>query len=171
MPGSDFALNRSISNVVIDPTNGNTIYVGTTRGERGVSSTSGATGNPPVGTVAPVGLYKSTDGGNTFSAIFLTLPITPGGFSEGTSRVALDPSNPAVVYVGAFGLGIFRSDPSENGGAFQQVFYSEDNDGNPAHFDPFDRTAFAVTTKNGLTRMYVGDGNGASLGGEPASPG
>src|SRR5438445_1082751 len=169
LPGSDFANNRSISDVVIDPTNGNTIYVGTTRGVRGVSSSSGDTGNPPVGTVAPVGLYKSTDGGNTFSAIFLTLPITPGGFSEGTSRVALDPSNPAVVYVGAFGLGIFRSDPSENGGAFQQVFYSEDNDGNPAHFDPFDRTAFAVTTKNGLTRMYVADGNGADIPNGPAS--
>ena len=169
LPGSDFANNRSISDVVIDPTNGNTIYVGTTRGVRGVSSSSGDTGNPPVGTVAPVGLYKSTDGGNTFSAIFLTLPITPGGFSEGTSRVALDPSNPAVVYVGAFGLGIFRSDPSDNGGAFQQVFYSEDNDGNPAHFDPFDRTAFAVTTKSGLTRMYVADGNGADIPNGPAS--
>jgi hypothetical protein len=169
LAGSGFALNRSISNVVIDPTNGNTIYVGTTRGVRGVSSTSGATGNPPVGTVAPVGLYKSTDGGNTFSPIFLTLPITPGGFSEGVNQVALDPKDPTTVYAGAFGLGIFRSSPSDAGGAFQQVFYSEDNDGNPAHFDPFDRTAFAVTTKNGHTRMYVGDGNGADIPNGPAS--
>lgn len=168
LPGSGFALNRSISDVVIDPANPNTIYVGTTRGVRGVASSAGATGNPPAGTVAPVGLYKSTDGGNTFSAILLTLPITPGGFSEGTSGVALDPSNPAIVYVSVFGLGIFRSDPAEAGGAFQQVFYSLDNDGNPAHFDAFDRPAFALTTKNGHTRMYVGDGSGAS---NPSYPG
>jgi hypothetical protein len=35
LPGSTFAVNRSISDVVIDPTNSSTIYVGTTRGVRG----------------------------------------------------------------------------------------------------------------------------------------
>jgi len=169
LAGSGFAVNRSISDVVIDPTNGNTIYVGTTRGVRGVASAAGPTGNPPPGTVSPVGLYKSTDGGNTFSALLLTLPITPGGFSEGVNQVALDPSDPSTVYAGAFGLGIFRSSPSEAGGAFQSVFYSADNDGNPAHFDAFDRSAFALTTKNGHTRMYVGDGTGASNANEPGS--
>ncbi len=159
LPGSGFAVNRSISDVVIDPTNGNTIYVGTTRGVRGVSATSGATGNP-VGTVSPVGLYKSTDGGLTFTEIFDTLSITPGGFSEGVNAVALDPSNPAIVYAGAFGLGVFRSSPAEAGGAFLQVFVSLGFNPNPALEDAFARPAFALTTKNGHTRMYVGDGGG-----------
>ena len=158
LPGSGFAVNRSISGVAIDPTNANTIYVGTTRGVRGVSSTSGATGNPPVGSVSPVGLYKSTDGGQTFTEIFDTLSITPGGFSEGVSGVALDPTNPAVVYVGAFGLGVYRSSPAEAGGAFLQVFASLGYNANPALEDSFSRTAFALTTKSGQIRMYVGDG-------------
>jgi hypothetical protein len=160
LPGSTFAFNRSISAVAIDPTNSNTLYVGTTRGVRGVGSTGGATGNPPAGTVQPVGLYKSTDAGNTFALIFATLPITPGGFSEGVSGVALDPRNPAIVYAGAFGLGVFRSSPAEAGGAFQQVFVSLGFNANPTKEDAFARPAFALTTRHGHTRMYVGDGGG-----------
>jgi hypothetical protein len=169
LPGSTFAFNRSISDVVIDPTNPNIIYVGITRGVRGVSSTVGSTGNPPAGSVQPVGVYKSTDGGNTFSQIFATLPITPGGFSEGVSGVALDPRNPAIVYAGAFGLGVFRSSPAEAGGAFQQVFVSLGFNADPTKEDSFARTSFALTTKNGHTRMYVGDGGGN--GGPPSQPG
>ena len=111
LPGSTFAVNRSIGSVVIDPTNANTIYVGTTRGVRGFSAViGGATGNPPPGTGQPVGLYKSVDGGNTFTLLFGSLAVTPGGFSEGVPSVALDPSNPAIVYLSAFGLGVFPWD-------------------------------------------------------------
>lgn len=158
LPGSTFAFNRSISDVVIDPTKPSTMYVGTARGVRGVSSTVGSTGNPPPGSVQPVGLYKSTDGGNTFALVFATLPITPGGFSEGVSAVALDPRDPTIVYVGAFGLGIFRSSPAEAAGAFQQVFVSLGFNADPTQEDAFARTSFALTTKHGHTRMYVGDG-------------
>src|SRR5438445_1833236 len=95
VPGSTFAVNRSIGNVVIDPTNPNTMYVGITRGVRGYSAvTGGATGNPPPGTGATVGLYKSVDGGNSFTLIYDSLANTPGGFSEGVNTVALDPTNP-----------------------------------------------------------------------------
>jgi hypothetical protein len=169
LAGSSFALNRSISDVVIDPTQPNVIYAGTTRGVRGVSSTIGSTGNPPPGTVQPVGLYKSTDGGNTFALIFATLPITPGGFSEGVSSVALDPGNPAIVYAGAFGLGIFRSSPVDAAGAFQQVFVSLGFNTDPTKEDAFARSSFALTTKHGRTRIYVGDGGGN--GGPPFQPG
>lgn len=166
LPGSSFAKNRSISSIVIDPTNANTIYVGTTRGVRGVGSVGGATGNPPSPT--PVGVYKSTDGGNTFSLIFDPSPITPGGFTEGVNEVALDPNNSAIVYAGAFGLGIFRSSPAEGGGAFQRVFVSLGFDLDPNIEDSFSRTNFSLTTKNGQTRMYAGDGGGS---GPPAQNG
>jgi hypothetical protein len=170
LPGSSFAINRSIGDVVIDPTNSSTIYVGTTRGVRGFSAViGGGTGNPPPGTGQPVGLYKSTDGGNTFSLLWSPLPITPGGFSEGVNTVALDPSNPAAVYASAFGLGVFRSSPTDNAGAFQQVFVSLGFNPDPTKEDSFARSAFALTTKNGHTRMYVGDGGGN--GGPPGQPG
>jgi hypothetical protein len=170
VPGSTFAINRSIGSVVIDPTNSNTIYVGTTRGVRGYSAViGGGTGNPPPGTGQPVGLYKSVDGGNTFTEIFDGPSNTPGGFSEGVNLVALDPSNPAIVYASAFGLGIFRSSPTDNAGAFQQVFASLGFNADPTKEDAFSRSAFALTTKNGHTRMYVNDGGGN--GGPPAQPG
>ena len=166
--GSTFAINRSISGIVIDPSNSNTIYVGTTRGIRGFSSViGGATGNPPPGTGQPVGLYKSTDGGATFTEILDTASITPGGFSEGVNGVELDPSNPRIVYAAAFGLGVLRSAPWDQGGTFQQVFVSLGN--GPVFEDSFSRTAFALTTKGGHTRLYVSDGGGS--GGPPAQPG
>jgi hypothetical protein len=170
VPGSTFAINRSIGSVVIDPTNANTIYVGTTRGVRGFSAViGGGTGNPPPGTGSPVGLYKSGDGGNTFNLIFDSLANTPGGFSEGVNLVALDPTDPSTVYISAFGLGILRSSPSDMGGAFQPVFVSLGFNTNGALEDSFARSAFALTTKNGQTRMYVNDGGGN--GGPPAQPG
>ena len=165
LAGSAFAVNRAVSGVAIDPTNGNTIYVATGRGIRGFSAViGGATGNPPPLTGSPVGLYKSTDGGVTFTEIFDSASVTPGGFSEGVNGVALDPSNPKIVYAAAFGLGVFRSAPSDHGGAFQQVFVSLGY--NPAAEDFFARTAFALTSKAGHTRMYVGDGSG---GGGPGA--
>jgi hypothetical protein len=170
LAGSTFAINRSIGSVVIDPTNANTIYVGTTRGVRGVGAVNGgATGNPPPGTGSPVGLYKSTDGGNTFTEIFDGLSNTPGGFSEGVNLVALDPTDPSTVYISAFGLGVLRSSPSDNAGAFQPVFVSLGFNSDPAKEDAFARSAFALTTKNGQTRMYVNDGGGN--GGPPGQPG
>ena len=165
LAGSDFAVNRAISGVAIDPTNANTIYVGTGRGVRGFSAViGGATGNPPPFTGSPVGLYKSTDGGVTFTEIWDTTSITPGGFNEGVNGVALDPSNPKIVYASSYGLGVFRSAPSDHAGAFQQVFVSMGFSATAEDF--FSRTAFALTSKAGHTRMYVGDGSG---GGGPGA--
>ena len=164
LAGSAFAVNNSIGSVVIDPTNPNTIYVGTTYGVRGFTEVDdGGSG----GSAFPVGLYKSTDGGVTFNLLFDPAQLTPGGFNQGVNKVALDPSNPAIVYAGAFGLGIFRTSPADNGGIFEQVFVTSTYS-SAGNFDPFSRTEFALTTKNGTTRMYVGDGSGGSFSGEPA---
>ena len=164
--GSTFAVNRSISSVVIDPTNASTIYVGTVRGIRGFSAViGGGTGNPPPPTGSPVGLYQSVDGGATFNLIFSPADLI--GFSEGVNHVELDPTNPAIVYAASFGLGVYRSSPSDNAGAFQPVFVSLGDV--PTQGDYFARSEFALTTKNGHTRMYVGDGGGN--GGPPAQPG
>ncbi|MFZ3262508.1 MAG: hypothetical protein WA172_00780 [Terriglobales bacterium] len=166
LPGSSFAVDNSVSAVVIDPTNSNTIYVATTYGIRGFTEVDDGSA---IGTSYPVGLYKSTDGGNTFTLIFNPTPLTPGGFTWGVNRVALDPSDPTTVYAAAFALGIFRSSPTESGGAFLQVFVTSTFNPNPSLLDPFSRPEFALTTKSGHTRMYVGDGPGDLLGGEPAA--
>jgi hypothetical protein len=166
LPGSGFAVNNSVSEVVVDPTNSNTIYVGVTYGIRGFTEVDDGSS---IGTPFPVGLYKSTDGGVTFNVIFDPTQLTAGGFNWGVNGVALDPSNPEIVYAAAFGLGVFRSSPAENGGIFEPVFVTSTYSVNPANEDVFSRTEFALNVKDGKTRMYVGDGPGDSLPSEPAA--
>ena len=54
---------RAISSIVVDPNNPNSIYVGSARGVRGVSSVTGSA--PPARRLPrpPFGLFNSTDGG------------------------------------------------------------------------------------------------------------
>jgi len=164
LPGTSFAVDNSVSSVVIDPTNPYTIYVGITYGIRGFTEVDDG---GSIGSGFPLGVYKSSDGGDTFQLIFNVAKVAPNGVTWGVNQVALDPSDPSIVYAAAFGVGIFRSSPAENGGAFTQVFVTATF--NATNNDPFSRTEFALTTKYGHTRMYVGDGPGESLGGEPAA--
>lgn len=167
LAGSQFAVNHSISNVVIDPTNKNSIYVGTTRGIRGFSAVIGGGEVNPPSASQPVGLYHSADGGVTFTALWLPASVTPGAFSQGVDAVALDPTDPKTVYASAFGVGVYRSSPTDKAGAFQKVFVSLGY--NVSAEDYYSRSVIALTTKNGHTRMYVGDGGGN--GGPPNQAG
>ncbi|HEY7781711.1 MAG TPA: hypothetical protein VIC85_16035 [Ktedonobacterales bacterium] len=144
--GDAFAA-RSISTIVVDPTNANTLYVSSTRGIRGGSSVTsgGATTSPPTPR-PPFGLFKSTDGGATFSFIW-----DGNGTIRGVNQVALDPSSVHTVYAAAFQQGIWRS--TDDGATWAQIFTPT------SPLENTDRSQFAVTTKSGLTRMYVGDGS------------
>lgn len=149
LPGSEAAFYaRSISSIVLDPTNPNIMYVSSTRGVRGVSSvTGGTTTTPPV--AAPFGLYKSTDGGGSF-----TLVWNGAGTIRGVNHVELDPSNPAVVYAAAFQVGVWRS--TDAGATWAQIKTALNPGLNT------DRAEFAVTKlPTGATRMYVGIGASA----------
>jgi hypothetical protein len=140
-----FANGRSISGIVVDPSNAGTIYVSTTRGVRGVSSVTGGAVSTPPG-ASPFGLWKSVDGGVTFNFIW-----NGNASLRGVNRIALDPSNSNIVYASAFQQGVWRS---VNGGAtFAQILAPV------APSQNTDRAEFAVTQlANGKTRMYVGDG-------------
>lgn len=150
--GDAFA-GRSIGGIVIDPTNPNVIYVASSRGVRGVSSVTsgGATTNPPTPR-PPFGLWKSTDGGATFSFIW-----NGNGSIRGVIDIALDPSNPNILYASALDQGTWRS--MDGGMSFTQIKASLSAN------DP-DRPSFAVTRlRNGKTRMYLGEG----VAGNPAA--
>jgi hypothetical protein len=145
--GDAFA-NRSISSIVPDPNNANVLYVSSTRGVRGVSSvTGGATTNPPTPR-PPFGLFKSTDGGATFTFIW-----DGNATIRGVNHVELDPNYATnnTLYAAAFQQGIWRS--ADAGSTWTQIFAplvpSENTD----------RAEFATTLKSGHTRMYVGDGS------------
>ncbi|HEY4845019.1 MAG TPA: exo-alpha-sialidase [Candidatus Dormibacteraeota bacterium] len=154
VPGSTFAQGRAISSIVIDPANHNTLYVGITRAVRGVSSVTGGSGTSNPG-FAPVGLYKSTNGGTSFSSVW-----DGNSTVRGVNHVELDPSNASIVYAAAFQQGIWRSEAAAAPGSFHQVFVPTSPGQNT------DRTSFALTTKAGHTRAYVADGSvGGGAGG------
>ena len=162
---------RSISSIVV---NGNTIWVGSARGVRGISSVTGGAVSTGVG-LPPYGIWKSTDGGATFTllnyqAVCLN-PTTPGaagivqssfGSTRGVNHIELDPSTSTTIYAAAFPQNN-RAPLNTNGG----VWRSTDDGASWTQIKPAlnaaqntDRAEFAVTKlPSGATRMYVGVGN------------
>jgi hypothetical protein len=163
---------RAISSIVV---RGGTMYVGSTRAVRGVSSVTGGGVTLAPG-LPPYGLWKSTDGGATFALLapegVCLNPNLPGdagkiqasfGSARGVNDVEFDPNYAAnaTLYAAAFprttgsGGGVWRT--NDDGATFTQIKTALA----PTNIN--DRAEFAVTRlANGNTRMYVGDGNTGS---------
>ncbi len=161
-PGKDSFLGRGINGLVIDPRNGDHIFVGSAQAVRGLSHTIGNGGTTRLepGANQP-GLYESFDGGKTFTEVWNGSIV--GGF--GVTDVGLDPLNLDVVYASAFDAGAWRRDAGAAATAFSQVFAPQFAGGGT------DRTMFALTAKNAKTRIYLTDGtaNGGGIAGPLAS--
>jgi hypothetical protein len=161
-PGQDAFLGRGINGLVIDPRDGKHIFVGSALAVRGLSHTIGNGGTTRLepGANQP-GLYESFDGGKRFTEVWNG--SIPGGF--GITDVGLDPLNPNVVYASAYDAGAWRRDAGAAPTAFTQVFAPQFAGGGT------DRTMFALTVKNALTRIYLTDGtaNGGGITSPTAS--
>jgi hypothetical protein len=169
---------RSISSIVIDPSNPSVMYVGSTRGVRGVSAiTSGGAVSLAPG-LPPIGFWKSTDGGANFallnsSAVCLNTTlagnagIVQSSFAStrGVNHIEIDPTDTNTVYAAAFPNttrpptnnmgGVFRS--NDAGTTWTQILTALD----PSNAN--DRAEFATTKlPTNKTRMYVQDGNTGS---------
>lgn len=110
--------NISIGDIAIDPSDKNIIYAGT--GEANASSNNGAfPGN---------GIYKSTDGGATWT--YKGLP-----YSHNIGRIIVDPNDPNNIFVAAMGQlygtnaerGVYRS--TDGGDTWQNVLFVNDTTG------------------------------------------
>lgn len=170
---------RAVNSIAVDPTTANsagvpqTFYVGSVRSVRGIDETyGGPTSNPPVPR-PPFGLFKTTDGGNTFTFIWdggNNCPAScvggdPQASIRGVTEVKVDPSCSAAVpgacpfiYAAAFpGLsaptgGIYRS--TNGGSTWAQILP-------PTSLINVARCAFDVTPFpfGGNARMYAGCGD------------
>src|SRR5438093_6269173 len=163
---------RATSSIVV---RGNTMYVGSTRAVRGVSSVTGGGVTLAPG-LPPYGLWKSTDGGATFALLapegVCLNPALPGdagkiqasfGSARGVNDVEFDPNYAAnaTLYAAAFprltasGGGVWRS--NDDGANWTQIKTAL------APNNINDRAEFAVTLLgSGTTRMSVGDGKTGS---------
>jgi photosystem II stability/assembly factor-like uncharacterized protein len=91
---------RAVNDIVIDPTNPNTLYVGIGSAFAGIATVT----NPTVGIN---GVYKSTDGGQTFTP---SLRVTTASqFGSTVFDVKMDPNNPSILYAAINGQGIFKT--------------------------------------------------------------
>src|SRR5436190_1787985 len=147
---------NSVGTLTLDPSDPthDTLYLGTGEANRCSS-----------GCEAGVGIYKSTDGGNHW-----TKPND--GISFGITDLGLDPLNADVVYAAGFDAGAWRRDAGAAATNFQQVFapqFDQNLVGGAMNLNAgIDRTMFALTVKNGHTRIYLTDGTAA--GGGPTDP-
>jgi len=154
--------NRATRTIAIDNLNdptGNTIYVTSGRGVHGISSTTaGAVSQIPGG--PGVGVWKSTDGGVTFTLLdpmTVVLGTQPGqtfpssfGSTRGATAFAVDPTHAGVIYATAYQKGVWRS--NDNGANWSNIHVGF---GSSA-----DRSEFALaTTPDGHTRMYQTEGD------------
>ena len=122
---------RAIGAIAVKPGSPGTLYVGTTRAVRGVASVS-SSGVSVIPGAPKWGLYKSTDGGASWTFVHNGAPtIAPctGDAAEslngtpcsprGVRHVELDPSNPDIVYASSYARGVWRS--PDGGATWTQI--------------------------------------------------
>jgi len=143
----------SIGDVAIAPSDPSVVYVGTGEANHRQSSSFGA------------GMYKSTDGGDSFT--FIGLRET-----QSIARVLVHPSDPSVVWVTAVGhlfgpnreRGVFKS--SDGGLTWAHVLRVDENTGaTDIVLDPSNpNTLFAATYQRRRTACcFVGGGPGSGI--------
>ena len=156
---------KGIGEIVIEPGDPNTLYVGTTTALTGMSSVCCSGVTRPTPGAAKWGLYKSTNGGASWAFIHNgstnatdckgdATDFANAGICSprGVRNVALDPTNSSIVYASSFARGVWRS--PDGGMTWTQIKPSI----NAAVIQS--RPNLAVTTlPSGKTRMYVFEGN------------
>ncbi|MGE5692136.1 MAG: Arc family DNA-binding protein [Pseudomonadota bacterium] len=165
---------KGVGEILVQPGAPNVLYAATTTALRGMSGVCCSGVTRPVPGAAKWGLYKSTNGGASWtfihngaaSAAACTGTITEytnGGVCSprGVRHIALDPNDPThqTIYASSYARGVWRS--TDGGTTWTQIKTPL------APGQITDRAAIAVASlPGGATRMYVYEGFG---GGNPYS--
>ncbi|HEU4942286.1 MAG TPA: hypothetical protein VFT18_03415 [Gaiellaceae bacterium] len=160
VPGS-FAVSkdRAIGEIAIDPQDPQHIFIGTAVARHSLSGVSGGRFTPPG---APtLGLYESTDGGQTFALRFNLAqdpvdPTSPTGndfYRGGVSDIEYDPVDPTTFYFTMFDYGVFRA--TGNGANIARIYKGAGADdlGFGIRYE-----VAAAKLPNDKTRLYIHDG-------------
>ncbi len=129
-PVNDFMGNLSITSLVMDPSDANKIYAATGEGFYNSDAKRGA------------GIFRSTDGGATWSQLSGTNPAS-GSQWYYVNRMAVHPSNGNIL-LAATGSGTYRS--TDGGGVWTQVASGRALD---VRFNPSDGNNAIVGRDNG----------------------
>ncbi|CAN5592164.1 hypothetical protein BH10BAC3_BH10BAC3_31230 [soil metagenome] len=138
----------SIGCVVIDPTNPNTVWVG-----------SGENNNQRVVGYGD-GIYKSEDGGKSWKNMGLTK-------SEHIGRIVIDPNNSDIVYVAAYGplwnsggeRGVYKT--IDGGKTWKALLTVSENTGcNEVHMDPRNSNILYATAHQRQRKVFTYIGGG-----------
>jgi len=143
---TDFLANLGVSDIAINPTNPNEIFI--------------ITGDRDAGDTYSYGLMKSSDGGLTFNTTSLSFNVT--NYYRG-NRVLIDPNNTNVLIV-ATSNGIYRS--SDGGNTFVNTFSSANltdiefhtTNSNIIYGASKGNTSIYKSTDNGITWAQSGTG-------------
>ncbi len=136
------AASTSIGDIAVAPSNPDIVWIGT--GEANLFRAS----------MAGVGIYKSTDGGRTFSHSGLT-------DSHTIARIVVHPTNPDIVYVAASGRewtdnemrGVFKT--TDGGRSWNKVLYRSPRTGAiDLVMDPRDPNTLYAATWQRVRRMW-----------------
>jgi hypothetical protein len=158
---------RGVGAIAVKPGDSNTIYAASVRAGRGASAVASGGLITLVPGAPQWGLYKSTDGGSTWSflhngaataATCVPIPLsTQAGNGtacspRGVRQVVLDPADPNTVYAASYARGVWRS--SDGGTSWTQIKPSLNTAQNTA------RPMLAANLlPNGKTRLYVAEGH------------
>jgi hypothetical protein len=158
---------RGVGAIAIKPGDSNTIYAASVRSGRGASSVVSGGLVTLVPGAAQWGLYKSTDGGSTWTflhngaataATCTAIPLATQAANgtacspRGVRDVVLDPADPNTVYVSSYSRGVWRS--GDGGATWTQIKPSLNAAQNTT------RAMLAVNLlANDKTRLYVAEGN------------
>ena len=178
--GAQYFSGRGIGAIEVKPGSSSTIFVASgAHGSRGISSTccTGVDRGLNIPGAPHFGLWRSTDGGETFTLVNQGNPTnctdsTPTQVflgqtacsPRGARRVKFDPTDPNTVYASFYAKGIWRSSSNGDPGTWTQIFAPLAAPIDPATGAGVERSEFdVVALPNGDTRMYVGVGGGGSL--------
>ena len=150
--GADVFSGRAISELLIHPTDPNTIFVSTTTGIAGIGATTVGFPNLPA-----LGVYRSTNAMSD-DPVFSKINFGASFSDRSITDIVMEPGDPNRIYAGALGLGggggvYYTANALDEVPAFTQLLSTALN-GNQS------RVELAAAKIEGVTTVYAASGDG-----------